>query len=148
MVSVGGLMFDGVAQGSEYFGGVVVDVIVAAWLKAGGKNRAIHQAEVYPALIAIELWAERLRGRRVIMFVDNDAAKEAIIKGTSASSASAKLVTNLWCRAAEAELYVWVERVPSSANPADAPSRRACPELERAGCRRRCTSEFGVRPFE
>jgi len=148
VVSVGGIMFDGMLQGSEYFGGVVVDLIVAAWLKDGGRKRAIHQAEVYPALIAVELWAERLRGRRVILFVDNEAAKEAIIKGTSSSRASAKLVTNFWRRAAEAELYLWVERVPSAANPADAPSRRACPELALAGCRRRCAVSFGVRPFE
>ncbi len=98
-------------------------------------------------MIALELWAERLRGRRVILFVDNDAAKECLIKGTTKSKASAKLVANFWCKASEAELFIWVERVASASNPADAPSRRACPELERLGIPRRCTSEFGVRPF-
>ena len=138
---------DAASAGHEYFGGIVDDQIVQGWLAAGNKQRVIHQAEVYPALIALGLWAEQLRGRRVILFVDNDAAKECLIKGTTRSKASAKLVADFWCRAAEYELYIWVERVASAANPADAPSRRACPELERKGIARRCASEFGVRPY-
>ena len=138
---------DAEAKESEYFGGIVSGAIVKDWLATGDKQRPIHQAEVYPALIALELWAERLRGRRVIMFVDNDAAKECLIKGTTKARASAQLVANFWCKAAETELFIWVERVASAANPADAPSRRACPEWERRGISRRCASEYGVRPF-
>ncbi len=146
-VGVGGILMDAASAGHEYFGGIVDDQIVQGWLAAGNKQRVIHQAEVYPALIALGIWAEQLRGRRVIFFVDNDAAKECLIKGTTRSKASAKLVADFWCRAAEYELYIWVERVASAANPADAPSRRACPELERKGIARRCASEFGVRPY-
>ena len=79
--------------------------------------------------------------------MDNDAAKECLIKGTTRSKASAKLVSDFWCRAAEYELYIWVERVASAANPADAPSRRACPELVHKGIPRRCAVEYGVAPF-
>ena len=146
-IGVGGILLDAAAAGSEHFGGIVDDKIVRGWLAEGNKQRAIHQAEVYPALVALELWAERLRGRRVLLFVDNDAAKECLIKGTTRSKASAKLVSDFWCRAAEYELYIWVERVASAANPADAPSRRACPELTQRGIPRRCAFEYGVRPF-
>ena len=147
VIGVGGLLLDAAAAGSEHFGGIVDDRIVKSWLEEGNKQRAIHQAEVYPALIALGLWAERLRGRRIILFVDNDAAKECLIKGTTRSKASAKLVTDFWTKAAECELYIWVERVASAANPADAPSRRACPELVHMGIPRRCAFEYGVRPF-
>ena len=146
-VSVGGLLLDAVTGESEYFGGIVSGAIVKDWLATGDKQRAIHQAEVYPALIALELWAARLHGRRVLMFVDNDSAKESLIKGTTRSRASAQLVANFWCKAAEYGLFIWIERVASAANPADAPSRRACPEWERRGISRRCASEYGVRPF-
>ena len=146
-VSVGGLLLDAVTGESEYFGGIVSGAIVKDWLATGDKQRAIHQAEVYPALIALELWAERLSGWRVIMFVDNDSAKECLIKGTTRSRASAQLVANFWCKAAEYGLFIWIERVASAANPADAPSRRACPDWERNGVSRRCASEYGVRPF-
>jgi len=43
--------------------------------------------------------------------------------------------------------YVWVERVPSAANVADAPSRRACPEYEAQGFRRLDVAQLGVQPF-
>ena len=140
---MGGILLDAAAAGSEHFGGIVDDKIVRGWLAEGNKQRAIHQAEVYPALIALELWAERLRGRRVLLFVDNDAAKECLIKGTTRPKSSPKLVSDFWCRAAEYELYIWVERVASAANPADAPSSRACPR----GIPRRCAFEYGVRPY-
>ena len=138
---------DPAPSGSEHFGGIVDDVIVKSWLEEGNKLRAIRQAEVYPALIALGLWAGRLRGRRIILFADNDAAKECLIKGTTRSKASAKLVSDFWTTAAEYELYIWVERVASAANPADAPSRRSCPELVRQGIPRRCAVEYGVAPF-
>ena len=86
------------AEGSEYFGGIVDDSIVEEWRAESDKKRVIHQAEVYPALVALELWAERLRGRRVLLFVGNDAAKECLIMGASHSKASAKLVADFWCR--------------------------------------------------
>jgi hypothetical protein len=145
-VSVGGLLVDPVT-GSEHFGGIVDEGIVKSWLEAGGRQRAIHQAEVYPALMALSMWASRLSGRRILMFVDNDAAKECLIKGTTRSIASAKLVTDFWALAAAHELYLWVERVASAANPADAPSRRSCPEMVSKGIPRRCSLEYGVRPF-
>ena len=138
---------DASSSGAEHFGGIVNDRIVKGWLQEGNKQRAIHQAEVYPALISLHLWAGRLRGRRIILFVDNDAAKECLIKGTTRSKASAKLVSDFWAIAAEYELYIWVERVASAANPADAPSRRSCPELVRQGIPRRCAVESGVAPF-
>ena len=62
--------------------------------------------------------------------------------------ASAKLVTDFWCKAAKEELYIWIERVASASQPADAPSRRVWPELKKIGFRWRDTQAFGVRPFE
>ena len=146
-IGVGGLLVDPAPSGSEHFGGIVDDVIFKSWLEAGNKQRAIHQAEVYPALVALGLWAGRLRGRRLMLFVDNDAAKECLMQGTTRSKASAKLVSDFWTTAAEYELYIWAERVASAANPADAPSGRACPELVHKGIPRRCAAECGVRSF-
>ena len=63
VVGVGGVLLDESVIGNEFFGGVVGDTIVEAWMKAGEKRRVIHQTEVYPAAIAMDLWASRLRGR-------------------------------------------------------------------------------------
>jgi hypothetical protein len=70
----GGLLLDAASSGAEHFGGIVEDRIVKGLLEEGNKLRAIHQAGVYPTLIALGLWADRLRCRRIILFVDNDAA--------------------------------------------------------------------------
>ena len=147
-VGVGGIMLDVATEGKEFFGGAVESSKVEPWKAAGKKKRVIHQAEVYPAVVTLSVWGQRLKGRRIIAFVDNDAAKEALIKGTSSSKASARLVTDFWRRAAEMELYIWIERVASIANPADAPSRRACPELVKAGYKQRKVSDMGVRSYE
>ena len=129
VVGVGGMLLDESVTGNEFFGGVVGDTIVEEWMKAGDKRRVIHQAEVFRAAVAVDLCTSRLRGSRATIFVDNSEAKACLIKGTSASKASAKLVTDFWCKAAEEELYIWIGRVASASNPSDAPSRRVCPTL-------------------
>ena len=146
-VGVGGVIMDDVEIGVEYFGGLVADSLVEAWKATGGKRRVIHQAEVYPATVALQLWGNRIVGRRVLLFVDNDAAKECLIRGASMSKASASLVSDFWCAAVEHDLFVWIDRVASASNTADAPSREECPELDKSGAVHRGVLEFQVRPF-
>ena len=71
----------------------------------------------------MQIWAPRLIGRKIIVFVDNDGARGALIKGVSKSRPSARIVQAFWQAVASHELYVWVERVPSKSNPAAGPSR-------------------------
>ena len=89
----------------------------------GARDRLIRQAELYPALLAVTAWGGLLAGRRVIAFVDNDAARGAFLKGASANRASAGIAHEFWAEAARREAYLWVERVPLQSNPADGPSR-------------------------
>ena len=67
----------------------------------------------------------------MVLFVDNDSARHALIKGGSPSPASAQLVGLFWSAEAHLRSFVWVERVASSSNVADGPNR-----LEYAGLRR------------
>ena len=107
----------------EAFGGVVPGPVVSGWNLDVGHSKVIHQAELYPAQLALEMWAEKVRGRRVVLFVDNDAARGALIKGLTRTRPSARIVSKFWEAAARSEVYLWVDRVPSAANPADGPSR-------------------------
>ena len=59
----------------------------------------------------------------MILFFDNDAARIAIIKGTTTSRPSAVIVQCFWEVVAANNILVWVDRVPSIANPSDGPSR-------------------------
>ena len=83
----------------------------------------IHQAELLPALIAMQTWGNNLKNKKVILFVDNDAARHALVKGRSTNAASDEILITFWEIVAEHEIQIWVERVPSKSNPADGPSR-------------------------
>ena len=107
--------------------------VIEDWKAAGDKSKVIHQAELLPATLSIKLWGEAAVGRRVILYVDRGTALSALVKGTSTSLPSARLTNSFWELAAKCGLFVWIDRVPSVANPADAPSRGCGEALMREG---------------
>ena len=112
----------------------------------GTRRQLVGQAELLPVVLAQHLWAPLFRERRALIFVDNDAARHAIIKGASPSGPSAILVDAFWTMEAELGAFSWIERVPSPSNPADAPSRLQFAELLRRGARLRDEGEvLGLR---
>ena len=71
-----------------------------------------------------------MRHRPIIHFVDNDAARFALIKGSSPTRDSTWLTGLYWEAETSVGSFSWFERVASQSNPADAPSRgEACEEL-------------------
>ena len=56
-------------------------------------------------------------------YVDNEAAKYGLIKGSSPTRDSAWLINEFWRWEADQESFTWFERVPSASNCADDPSR-------------------------
>ena len=99
---------------------------------AGKKKQIIGQAELYPAVVARRLWKEKIQGRDVIHFIDNDSAKFVLIKGTSPCLESAWLTQSFWTSESEADSRSWIARVPSRSNIADGPSRGDRTEVESA----------------
>ena len=83
----------------------------------------VGQAELLAIVAAKKVWRSVLRGRRILLFVDNDAARYGMMKGYSPSKASAWLLTELAPLDMELGCAVWVDRVASASNPADGPSR-------------------------
>ena len=107
----------------------------------GTRRQLVGQAELLPIVLAQELWAQWLRGRRALLFVDNDAARHAIIRGASPSGPSAVLVEHFGDAEAELDSFSWIERVPSPSNPADGPSRLRFGDLALRGARVREAAE-------
>ena len=64
-----------------------------------------------------------MKTRIVIHFVDNDAARFALIKGSPPTPDSAWMTGAFWAEEARAESFTWFERVPSPSSLADKPSR-------------------------
>ena len=109
----------------------------------------IHQAELIPVALALQQWCEAVQDREVLVFIDIDASRAAIVRGASANQRSAELVHEIWTAAARTGCSPWFARVASAANPADGPSRGCfewckmhgyAREAVRAGCQFRLHS--------
>ena len=95
-VSVGGVLCDPVTGVLECFGSTVPQEVAQSWGRRRGDEQVIGQAELAPIVLAGRLWQEAIRGRHVLIFVDNDSARDAAIRGYSPSLPSALLVGELW----------------------------------------------------
>ena len=102
------------------FSGEIPSVLRDIWLRQLGDHII---------MVAIR-WRlkQLLSGRRVIWWVDNDAARFALIKGQSLSQSMNLLVRIFFDADASDSSFGWIERVPSYSNIADHPSRGK-PEL-------------------
>ena len=88
------------------------------------------------------LWGRDLKGEAVIVFMDNDAATGSVVRGYSNAPDLAWIAAKIWDLALYWAISLWLERVDSSSNPADEPSRNQW-GLARRGCRQWvCGSQF------
>ena len=127
-VTIGACIFECGRQ-PEAFGLHVPHEVVVRW-RRGGAWQVIGQAELAPVMVASSVWAHRLRYRRVIWWIDQNAARQALTKGYSPKWESAALIDGASQRLAKLGCFPWFTRVPSSCNPADFPSRLEWQKLE------------------
>ena len=126
VVGVGALMFDTDSGRLETFGAYIPEEVLKALQEECDSEQLIAQAELLPVVAAKQKWADLLSktgGRRVIHFVDNDAARFGLIKEYSPTRSSAWLLSEIWRVEERLGCVSWYERVPSKSNPADGPSR-------------------------
>ena len=83
---------------------------------------AIYILEMYAMVAAVTSVSARVP-TNLLLFMDNDAAAQALIKGSASNEQALLLIKLFWNHVASNHLLVWIERVDSGANPADAPSR-------------------------
>ena len=100
----------------------IPDVLVEHW-KSLGKKQLIAELELFPIVVALANYAEQIRGRRVLIFVDNNSVRDVMIKGSSRSASLFVMLAEFARRAHREQLLLWISRVPSKSNIADFPSR-------------------------
>ena len=83
----------------------------------------IFGLELSAIVLALFQAREMLRGKAVTIYVDNNAALAALINGDSSSSAAFSLIATFWYIAASHNIALWFERVHTSNNIADLPTR-------------------------
>ena len=104
----------------EYFTYIVPQLLVDQWLP---KQTYMGQLEVLAAPLSLSTWKQALRHRRVLHFVDNDAAAAGLVRGYSQKVDSSLLISHYWSIAAEAAIDPYIDRVESKSNLSDGPSR-------------------------
>ena len=125
---LGAVLLDCASGERHVLAGEVPETLLTHWRQLVGEQ-LICQIELY-ALVAVR-WQFRqlLANRRVIWFVDNEAARFSAIKGISATLTMRVLVREFFSLEATFPTFPWIERVPSSSNPADGPSRQSPGEV-------------------
>ena len=119
---VGGVLIDVVTRKRRHFS-VPLDADMRATLGENRKKQLIFEAESLAALVAVLLWRKHFEGKRSTLFVDNEGSKYSLIKGHSSNS-EVDFILSLFveCEAC-IHMYMWIARVASKCNIADAPSR-------------------------
>ena len=141
--TVGGMIYDGLNDFYEYFSCTIEPSLIQEW-KQDGAVQIIGPAELYPVWLARQRWGARLRGRRVLFFVDNNGSKDSIVKGHSFSRAGDDIVRAVITQEYEQCSWNWYARVPTHSNPADDPSRMDTRKLDEEGI---FTRVFIVQPL-
>ena len=88
--------------------------------------------------ISLVEWEGHLSNTQCVFYLDNEAAKGALVRGASEAGLGAVLISAFVVGELNCQIKVWFSRVLTSSNPADGPSRMDFEDLLTRGiCRRK-----------
>ena len=145
--TVGGVLLDHHGSALRYFSERVPDLLMKKFLD--GSANPIYLIELLATYIAVFLWGGISSGRYVVMYVDNEASRMALIKAYS-STDSGNVVVQMFVKEEDHNQWkVWWGRVGTYANVADAPSRLDVKDVEARGAQcDRCAWDLVICAFE
>lgn len=124
--TVGGVIIE-VGKQRECFGAKLPEATVGLWKTKCSQLQVIGQAELYPLFLARLTWSSRLQNRRVIYFIDNEAARIGMVRAYSPVLPSLRLIMDCLGWDYTHNSQGWYARVPSYSNCGDDPSRMVAP---------------------
>ena len=130
VASWGAILLDPLCGTRWMFHGTVGRELCDYWRKHAGEQ-IICEVEAYAVALVLYGLRGALRGRCIISFIDNDAARFGFIRRTSPSLCMSNIICLVTLLEAILETSLWYERVPSESNPSDLPSRGAFEEAVR-----------------
>ena len=74
-----------------------------------------------------------MAGKTALLFVDSEAVEGCLVKGSSSREDQEDFVSIFWDLILEADIGIYISRVPTDSNPSDGPSRGDYSELSRKG---------------
>ena len=117
---IGAVMFDRRLLEPVQFTSIVPDQVKKKWLQ---RKTQIVPVEMVAPIVALVTFADRLKGKDLLLFIDSEAVEGALVKGYSSKEDLCTLVSVFWDLVFELQITVFIDRVATDANPADWPSR-------------------------
>ena len=121
--SAGAVVYNPCTSETRVFEVLVPDALVELWMKDVG-DQIICQIEMFAYVTVRYKLHTQLLNKVGISWIDNDAARFAILKGTSDSFSLRAMCRVNQQIELESPSSIWYERVSSYSNPSDGPSRK------------------------
>ena len=129
---VGAVIFDRRRRTPVQFTAVIPESVKRRWLQ---RTTQIVPVEMMAAVLALETFADQIRGADVILLIDSEAVEGALVKGYSSREDLCQVISIFWDLAFQLRVRVFIDRVSTDANPADMPSRNRLHVGEAVGWR-------------
>ena len=94
------------------------------------KEHVVGLVELYAVAVAFQTWEDKLKDQRVICFTDSWPVFDVVVKGNSTKPEWRDLLLIIEDLDERSPMLLWMARVPSKSNPADAPSRFAVHDID------------------
>ena len=132
--SVGAVLINSDGQAISFFSEKVPDVWMSQFMQES--KHPVFELELLPIVVALCVWEKTLKHCQSVFYLDNEAARGALISGSTQSVSGSWLVRTFTVHEMHGQLKVWFARVPTSSNIADKPSRLDVTELVAEGINR------------
>ena len=130
--SVGGVLICPMGRPISMFGENLPEDLVEVFYRES--FHPIYEVELLPLFIVVMLWSSYIDKAQLVCYLDNDAARSGLIKGSGATRLADGII-QLFCEAeAVLQLKSWFSRVPSHSNISDGPSRLDFKLMLSVGC--------------
>ena len=119
--SVGAVLVDEQGLVIECFGIELQESLREEFLK--DSNHPIYELEIFPVLLALRTWQQRLCNCQVVFYLDNDAARSGLIRADGSTRLAKAMIGQFVSLEKTLRILPWFARVPSASNPSDDASR-------------------------
>ena len=99
----------GGVSSTEFFHSVFPDFVLTVCT-------AIHHLELLVVMVAVRLWGQHWRGRRIQLFCDNEAVVSVINSGRTRDAVLATCLREIWLQSAQGEFELRAVHLTSQAN--------------------------------
>eukprot|EP00435_Cladocopium_sp_Y103_P021436 s594_g5.t1 len=116
----------------------ISETVPSYWMDHFMQNskHPIFELELLPVFCSLLTWEQHLKHTQCIFYLDNEAAKGALVTGATSTPAGRQIIQSFVLKEMECQVKIWFSRVPTSSNVADGPSRLVTDELYALGVSR------------